>query len=286
MKIVFLGATGMIGNVVIQHLGGSNREVLALVRNPDIARRTLPDWVSVRRGDVKEDATLDPVESADVVIFMVALDPRTARPTGFNADNGGVDAVLRHAKRGNKPHIIYLSSLLERSNPHDWWGLNLKTQATRAVQTSGLPHTILRPSNLMENLPHRFQRGTSVTYIGTPRETAWWIAADDVGQMLKAHLNRSMEDVYDIPMQGPESLTTQEAAERYAKAAGLKVSRAPYALMRTLGFFVRELGYVASISQAMNDAPEPFQSEETWARLGPAKTSVEDFAKRATTRNH
>lgn len=282
MKIVFLGATGMIGNVVIRHLRSPDRDVTALVRNPGRDREKLPDWITVLAGDVTDATTLDPIMSADVVIFMVALDPKTAKPNGFNADNGGIEAVLSKAKQGKRPHIVYLSSLLEQGNVHDWWGLKLKTQATRSVQESGLPHTILRPSNLMENLPHRFQRGKSVSYIGTPRETAWWIAADDIGRMLNAHLNRPLDETYGIPMQGPEALTTKQAVERYAKAAGLKVSRAPLFLMRTIGVFVRELGYVASISKAMNHAPEPFQSEETWGALGKAETTIEDFAKLAT----
>jgi len=282
MKIVFLGATGMIGNVVIRQLHSPERDVTALVRNPDLARKKLPDWIKVIAGNVTDATTLDPIMSADVVIFMVALDPKTAKPNGLNADNGGIAAVLEKAKQGKRPHIFYLSSLLEQGNVHNWWGLNLKTKATRSVQGSGLPHTILRPSSLMENLPHRFQRGKSVIYIGTPKKTAWWIAADDVGRMLNAHLNRPLDMDYDIPMQGPEALNTKGAAERFAKAKGLRVSHAPLVLMRTLGLFVRELDYVAAISKAMKDAPEAFQSEETWATLGKSNTTIEHFANRIT----
>lgn len=56
-----------------------------------------------------------------------------------------------------------------------------------------------------------------------------------MGRMLNAHLNRSMDANYDVPMQGPEALKTNEAAERYAKVTGLKVSRAPFLLVRTIG---------------------------------------------------
>lgn len=286
MRIVFLGATGMIGNVVIRHLSGPNKQVTAIVRKPEIARKKLPKWVTVLPGDVKYEETLGPVGSADVVIFMVALDPKSAKPTGFNADNSGIQAVLRKALEGNRPHIVYLSALLEENNIHDWWGLELKTKATQSVQRSGLHHTILRPSNLMENLPHRFQRGKSISYIGTPKETAWWIAADDIGRMLNAHLERPMDESYDIPMQGPEALTARQAAERYAKATGLNVSRAPLLLLQVIGLFVRELRYVASISKAMNNAPEPFRSAETWAALGDAKTTIEAFAKSAGIKDH
>lgn len=278
MNIVFLGATGMIGNVVIRHLAKAGRDITALVRTPESAEKTLPDSVSVKRGNVADLKSLDPIKDADVVIFMLSIDPKTADPKGFNADLDGVKAVIKVAAQGKCPHIIYLSSLLEQGSIHDWWVLEAKKEATRSVKTSGLPHTILRPSNLMENLPNRFQRGNSISYIGKPKETGWWIAAEDIGRMLNAHLDRLLDTNYDIPMQGPQAMTAKEASERYATAKGLKVSGAPMAILRLVGIFVPELRYAAKISTAMNTAPEAFQSDQAWEDLGKPKVTIEAFA--------
>lgn len=281
MEIVFLGATGMIGNVVATHLANSGRDVTAIVRDPARGKAKLPASVKLVKGDVAEPSTLTPVRDADVVIFMLSIDTKRAKPGRFNADLDGIKAVLQAAPIDAMPHIVYLSSLLEQGTPHPWWVMSANREATSSVAMRAPRHTILRPSNLMENLPSRFVRGKSVSYIGKPREKGWWIAAEDIGRMLNSHLNRSLEKSYDIPLQGPEPMTAKEAVERYAAVKGLKPSRAPTGVMALIGTFVPELSYAVKISKAMNDAPEPFQSEQVWKDLGKPQLSIEDFARRA-----
>ncbi|MGR3484299.1 MAG: SDR family oxidoreductase [Paracoccaceae bacterium] len=278
-KILFLGATGMIGSVVARGLAEAGRDVTALVRDPDAARAKLPEGLPTVRGDVGAPATLEPVGEAEVVIFMLSVDPKSGRPGAFNPDRDGLRNVVQAAKAGERPHVVYLASQLERTSPHPWWVLQAKAEASAMLKASGLDHTILRPSNVMESLPGRMLRGRSVGWIGRPKQRSWWIAGADLARMVNAHLGRPLDRSYDLVLQGPEGLTVRAAAERFAAARGLKSGGAPLPVLSLIGRLNREIGYAAQVSRAMNDAPERLAGEAEWAELGRPRLTVEGFAR-------
>ncbi|MGR3435512.1 MAG: SDR family oxidoreductase [Shimia sp.] len=278
-KTLLLGATGMIGGAITRTLADAGRDPTALVRDPAAAAPKLPAGVSTVAGDVARPDTLGPVGAADVVVFMLSVDPKTGKPGAFNPDRDGLANVIAAAKAGRRPHIVYLASQLERTNPHGWWVLKAKAEATAMLKGSGLHHTILRPSNVMESLPGRMQRGKSVGWIGTPRRTSRWIAGTDLAAMVAAHLDRPLDRSYDLVLQGPEDLTVREAAERFAAARGLKASGAPLPVLSRVGLLNREIGYAVAVSKAMNDAPEPPAGEAEWRDLGRPQLTIEDFAR-------
>lgn len=285
MKISILGATGMIGGVVTKSLAEAGHQITALVRNPDAARSKLPTGVKAIAADVAERATLGTLNDADVVLFMLSVDPKRAKKSAFNPDRDGLKNVIEALSGGKRPHVMYLASKLQQANPHNWWVLSAKVEAARALQQSGLPHTILRPANLMESLPHRMLRGKAVGYMGAPVEPSRWIAAADFAAMLDAHLSRDLTQSYDITFQGPEALTVKQAAEAFAanyRVEKIKVSKAPLPMLKLIGAFVPELKYAANVSEAMNDAREPFDGEAEWQVLGKPKITVADYARSLT----
>jgi len=278
-KIAVLGATGMIGSVITKELIAAGRDLTAITRNAAVARSKLPGGVTAMTGDVSKPETLGPVGSADIVLFMLSVDPKTAKPSAFNPDRDGLANVIKVAKTGRRPHIVYLASQLEQTTPHDWWVLKAKAEASAMLKASGLNHTILRPSNVMESLPGRMQRGKSVGWIGTPKQTSRWIAGVDLARMVNAHLDRPLDQSYDLVLQGPEAVTVRDAAERFAAARGLKASGAPLPVLSFIANFSPEIRYAVGISKAMNDAPESDQGQAVWDVLGRPMTTVEDFAR-------
>lgn len=289
-KISLLGATGMIGRHIANRLHHEGHALTAIVRHPDQAQSALPAQVKLLAGDVENMASLKPATAADIVIFMLSVNPQTAKHGEFNPDRDGlrnlIRAVTEHAGQ-IPPHIVYLGSLLQQKNPHKWWVLSEKEEAVVALKSSGFHHTILRPSNIMESLPGRMQRGSSVGYIGKPKQKAYWIAAGDLADMLCVHLKSRLDRNHDLKLQGPDALTVREAAERYAAASEdtLKASGTPMFMMSFIGNFVPELKYAAHISAAMNDAEENFVGQDAWDRLGKPKITIKDFAKRHTAMN-
>jgi nucleoside-diphosphate-sugar epimerase len=74
MRFMVTGATGKVGNAVAQRLSDRGDEVVALVRNPDAARKALPGGVELVEGDVTEAGTIPPaVEGADGVFNCMGI---------------------------------------------------------------------------------------------------------------------------------------------------------------------------------------------------------------------
>jgi uncharacterized protein YbjT (DUF2867 family) len=227
------------------------------------------------------------LQTADVVFFAVSVDPKRGKPNAFNPDRDGLANVIKAIGGRKAPRILYLASLLQEHNPHGWWVLDHKNEALRALDKSGVPHTVFKPSNFMENIPQRNLRGTSIGLIGKPKHANWWIAAEDFGRQVATHVS-ALRAASEPPMpnrtfvvQGPEALDYEQAARVYAAARpgdGLKVAFAPVPMFRLLGTFVPELKYALNISQASNDSPETFGAQETWDELGRPALTMQAFA--------
>jgi uncharacterized protein YbjT (DUF2867 family) len=285
-KVAVLGATGMIGSAVTRQLTAAGHAVTAILR--DRETRNLPKGVDSVIGDVADPRSLDAgLHEADVLFVSLSVDPKQGRPNRFNPDRDGLTNVLERLRGRSRPRVLYVASLVQDENPHAWWVLEHKREAVRRLEASGVPHTIFKPSSFMENLPFRNRRGSSIALIGKSRHPNWWVAANDFGKQVAAHVSRLAEQgehadrASTYAVQGPEHMTYDEAARRYAaayRASVLKVSHAPAAVFSLLGRFVPELGYAYEISRAINDAPEQFQAEQSWRDLGRPTTTIEHFA--------
>lgn len=294
-KVVALGATGMIGSVVTHELVKAGHAVTAIVRSADQSRAKLPSKVEVHVGDAEQPETLTgPVQAADIVFFALSVDPKRGKPGAFNPERDGLNNVIKAIGSRQAPRILYLASLLQEHNPHDWWVLEHKEQALRALEKSGIAYTVFKPSNFMENIPQRNLRGKSISLIGKPRHANWWIAAEDFGRQVASHIS-ALPNAGEPPapnrtyvVQGPKAMDYEQAAKIYADAKpgeALKVTFAPVPILRLIGTFVTELKYAVNISQAINESPETFRAQQTWDELGKPTISMQSFALHTATAN-
>ena len=186
----------------------------------------------------------------------------------------------------NVSRVAYLSSLMQKNSPMDWWVFRMKRQAVDVVQQSGLDHTIFYPANFMESLLFRMQQGKRIAIAGRPREGSHWIAAQDYGVQVAAALRQAEPGVSrEYAIQGPEKLRIDQAAHAFVEnyeTEKLSVARAPLAIFKLLGVFSPKMSYVQHISQALNCTPEPFTADDTWAELGRPATTVVQFARTYT----
>jgi len=278
----------MVGSVVARVLANAGHDVTTIVREAHAATRALPPSVREVKGDVERPETLQGAADADVVFFAISVSPKQGRPDRFNPDRDGLANLVKVVAGRPGARVLYVASLLQDHNPHDWWVLRHKAEATSMLERSAVPHTIFKPSNFFENLPQRNLRGRSIGLIGKPRHRNWWIAAEDFGRQVEAHVaalparSEPAAPNRTFVVQGPEAMTYEEAARRFAAAYSrerLKVSHAPVPIFRLLGAFVPELKYALEISQAINHSPEAFMAQPTWDELGRPSTTIEQFAR-------
>lgn len=145
--VLVVGATGSIGRLVVEEATRHGYATRALVRDPEKARRLLPE-TEVIAGDVTRPETLSrAVDGVDAVVFTLGSDG-AGKVGAESVDYGGVRNVL-NALGSRTARIALMTSIgvtnragaYNRSTEaHDW-----KRRSERLVRASGMPYTIVRP---------------------------------------------------------------------------------------------------------------------------------------------
>ncbi|MFN2135977.1 MAG: SDR family oxidoreductase [Candidatus Promineifilaceae bacterium] len=273
--VLVLGATGMLGEPVARHLQQAGLEVRVLARNEDKARRVLGDACEIRPGDVTD---LPGLEEA-----MAGCDAVHISISG-EADVVCAEQVARLAPQTGVKQIGYVSGSTIRAE-NAWFPMTAqKMQAETAVTQSGVPYTIFRPTWPMEQLPNFVNNGQA-TVIGD-RPLAWrWFAADDMGRMVANAYQREEALGKTFYIHGPQSLTTNEAVERYCRAfypeiesvtmMPIEVARSVAAASgnEMLGGFDEMMAYFQQVG-------EPGDPAEANALLGAPTITLDDWIAR------
>jgi dihydroflavonol-4-reductase len=113
MRFLVTGATGKVGNAVARRLVERGDEVVALVRDPEAARPSLPAGVQLVQGDVTEPQTIGPAASgADGVFNCVGIyEQWLPDPDRFDRVNAeGARNVVAEARRAGVRRVVHTST--------------------------------------------------------------------------------------------------------------------------------------------------------------------------------
>lgn len=280
-KIAVIGATGMLGLPVVTELVNAGFAVTALVRDPLSSRKRLPPGTRIVRADVADIASLRAgLGGHDAIYLNLAIVP-SARKDDFHTEAEGLDNILAAARSAGIKRIAYLSAMIEEHNPCCWWGIDVWTSAIARIKSSGIPYTIFYATNFMETLPQKHVCGPTLSLVGTARHPNYWIAGRDYALQVANSFRITAAADREYIVQGPEPLTFDEAAGRFASsfARRLFVIKFPLAVLRWLGAFSRHADFNANIMAAILAYPERFRAQITWNDLGRPTTRIEDFAR-------
>lgn len=283
-KITVIGATGMIGIPVTKELIKAGFDVTALVRNTEKAKQLFPQGINFLKGDIENISSIaEAIKNADGVYINIST-RATDKENQFNPEMQGMDNILSTLKNSNVKQVAYLSSFLARNYNGNWWVMNAKKQGISKIKNCGIPYTIFYPSNFMENFASEgMKRGNKVNFIkSSVNNKAWWIAGEDFGKQVANSFKNEKALNSEYAVQGPEPLTMQEAATKYAssyKKEKLGVGSMPYGLLKFLGLFMPQMKFVSNLMNVMIHNVETFESQKTWDELGKSTLSINDFAK-------
>jgi uncharacterized protein YbjT (DUF2867 family) len=280
-RIAVIGATGMLGLPVTRALLAAGFEVTALVRDPAAARRVLPPEVALVPADVRDEASLRRgLAGADALYLSLSVAPGEHRGD-FHTEAQGLAHILEAARAEGIKRIGYLSALVIDSADGAWWVLDVWRAAVARLKASGIPATVFYASNVMETLPQRHRIGGVLVLAGASHHGNYWIAAADLGRQVARAFQLPATAGRDYVMQGPELVSYEEAAARYARAksGGLRVVTLPLWLLRFLGVFSTGMRFNARILRTVLRYPEEFRAEATWRDLGRSTLTIEDVAR-------
>ncbi|MEO5895300.1 MAG: SDR family oxidoreductase [Vicinamibacterales bacterium] len=230
--ILVVGATGVVGNAVVQRLRQNGKDVRAFVRdvsNRDKRAALEQAGATLAFGDLKDRGTVRAAcEGIDTIVSTAsATISRGAGDDIYSVDRDGQLQLVEVAREAGVRHFIYLSfsGNVKGSFPlHD-----AKRAVERRLQDSGLTFTIVRPSFFMEVWlsPHAgFDPvGGQVRIYGSGDAPVSMVSAMDVAAYVAACVDNPAAHNQVIELGGPDAVTPNAIVALFEKGLGRSIAR-------------------------------------------------------------
>ena len=187
MDVVVAGGHGKVGLRLLRLLAERGDRGRGLIRDPSQAGDLHEAGAEPVVCDLEREDDLSPfVEGADAVVFAAGAGPGSGPERKRTVDLGGAVKLIDAARAGGVGRYVMVSSVgaddpaSGRPEMHPY--LEAKAEADRALASSGLDHTILRPGRLTDDPgTGRVEAGPDVARAEIPR--------DDVAAVLLAALH-------------------------------------------------------------------------------------------------
>lgn len=280
-KILFIGASGMLGKPVALELMRAGFIVTLLARDVEKMRKLFPN-AAVVRGNVFDVNSLETAMAGNEVVYANLSVGQSSKKDEPQPEREGVANIIEAAKRSGIKRIAYLSSLIKNyqgMNGFKWWSFEVKQAAVDAIKKSGLNYSIFYASTFMETLDRQMLQGTRLMLAGKSEAPMWFIAGKDYGVQVAWALKKAVDSNQEYNVQGLEPFTFGEAAKVFIQnvKSPIKIMKAPLAPLKYLGVFNQRMNYAYHICEALNKYPEKFESENTWNDLGKPSTTLADY---------
>jgi uncharacterized protein YbjT (DUF2867 family) len=253
MNVFVTGATGFVGNEIVQRLREEGHRIRILVRNPEAsqAQKAVSQYsAELHRGDIMQPDSLAPgLKGMDAVVHLVGIISEAGASTFENIHTRGTLNMVDAAEKVGVKRFIHMSALGTRADAVSRYHKS-KWAAEELVRSSRLHHTIFRPSLIygpkdhFVNLFAKISRLSPVVpVIGNRHSRFQPVGVEMVARAFVAALSepRAVGQTYDLC--GPERFTLGEMIDQILATLGrkrLKV-QVPPALARGQAAFLELL---------------------------------------------
>jgi uncharacterized protein YbjT (DUF2867 family) len=279
-RILVIGGTGMLGQPVAASLINSDFDVKILTHSPEKARAIFGDLVECREGDVTDRESLrEPMKDCDTV--YINLNAKMNPADYERIERKGAANVSAVASELGLKRIAMISGLTVSDKKVNIPFLTAKYNAEKELIESGVPYTIFRCCWFFETLP-LFIVKKNATYFGKQPHKRSWIASVDYGQLVAKSFQTEEAENKIFHIRGIDKFTMGEALRRFCEIAypDVKVSSAPLWLMTIVSKFSKNKSTrgLAQFLKYFNNTPDPDTEDDSEKILGPALTTLEDWA--------
>ena len=137
MKIAVIGATGYVGNAVVQELAGRGHEVTAFARNTDKVFQA--QNVAAVSADVNAADFADKLAGFDAVVS--AFNPGWTNPNIGTDFTRGANSIVEAAKAAQVPYLLVVAARAA-CMWHPVCKLSIRPTSRKKFSTAPMPHAI------------------------------------------------------------------------------------------------------------------------------------------------
>src|SRR5438552_15414816 len=232
MRVAITGANGFVGrHVVALLLGAPETEVRAIVHDSARAAVELPQaGLERRQADVTDPESLrGALDGMDAVLHTVAIP--TERQGSFARVNAeGTRAVVREAGRAGVRRLVDVSAIgASPQSPYPF--LRTKGEGQAAVEASGVPHVVLRPSVLFgpgDDFFHRLRFSLRFPLVPLPdggRARFQPLHVSDLARAIRVALAGPLTGTYELG--GPDPVSYRQLLQETMRAYGTRRPTVP-----------------------------------------------------------
>jgi NADH dehydrogenase len=290
--ILVVGATGLVGGSIARGLLADGRKVRVLVRPCSDARPLIDAGAQPVAGDLKDPSSLvGACAGVATLITTASAGSRGGADTPQTVDLEGNRHLIDAAREAGVGQFVFVSTIAaDEDSPVPV--LRAKAAAEAHLRHSGLPHTILAATPLMDVLlplivggPAR--AGRPVTLVGEGRRRHSFVAAADVAAFAVAAVGHPAALNRRVVVGGPEAVSLRDVVAVYERVLGRAIpvrTVAPGALLPDLppvpGLAEAISGQVA----ALETFDSPIEMAGTARTFGVRPTPLESFVRREASR--
>jgi uncharacterized protein YbjT (DUF2867 family) len=207
------GATGGLGRRIVRLLRERQLPVRAFVRLTSRYGELEQRGAEIFIGDLLQERDIQ--KACQGVRYVISAHGSNASSRGgpqaldYRANIDLIDA----AKAGGVEHFTFTSVLGADRGYEDAPVFKAKRAIEQYLQSSGLPHTILRPSGLASNLlplAERFQQTGVYLLVGDARDRTSIVSTDDVARIAVDSFTTEAAINQVLPVGGPEILQRKD----------------------------------------------------------------------------
>lgn len=290
-RILVVGASGSLGGRVARKLLERGVLVRGLTRNAGRLSELARAGAEVVQGDLLVPDSLGRACDGVDQVFTTAnsfLGIRSLSPT--RVDLPGYRNLLAACRAAGVRRLVHTSAYgVRRDSRVDF--LRVKAEIDEAIQASGVPWVLLRPSMFLDVrvslLLADAGAGRPVQLFGDGRRVSNYIAVEDVAELAVRVLARLdvVGEVIDVG--GPSTLSQNELADLVERVSGRPLRRRHVSLrvLRAGALFLRPVNEVLARLMALGAwaASEDHRMDhwrETAARFGVEPMTAEAFLER------
>ena len=249
MRVLLLGATGLIGSAVAARLAAAGHEVVGVARAVDAAARRLPvtQWIRVDLRQIGGPDDWAPhLQEIDAVVNCAGALQDNVRDSTASVHRDAPSALWRACDQAGVRRVIHFSAMgVDRGGLTDF--SRTKQAGDEALQATALDWVILRPSVVVGRAAYGgsalFRALAALPLVSRIDEAGPLdiVQLDDVAETVMRLLQPGGPSRLALELAGPERLTFEQVVAAYRRWFGWRPAR-PIALPGFLMALVWRLG--------------------------------------------
>jgi uncharacterized protein YbjT (DUF2867 family) len=268
MKILIIGASGLLAGPVIRQLDNAGFQLRLFSRN--VKPSMFVNEYEIVNGDLFRPGELEQaMEGCDAVHITVSgVDEFKATQT-----------ILAMAQQ-KKIQLVSLVSGATVKEENRWFEFtDKKFRAEQLLMNSGIPYLIFRPTWFFESLQLMVRDGKAMV-LGKQPHPYHFVAADDFGRMVARAYTDQKRWKGTYYVYGPEQYQMKKLLEKYCRALHpeiKKVSETPIFVLKIIAALTgnRMLKFATSLYAYFQKVEEPPIPESELRKLGQPELNFE-----------